>query len=87
MVPISSKEAARLRDNTGPDPNLKIDFKADPLIPRYSSKNIIIEEAFSTGLCVRQVKVGSEIIVCKAYARGLEFGNLKQELINLSGHC
>lgn len=83
MIPISSKEAAKPRDDSGPDPNLKTNFKADPLMPRYSSKDIIIEKEFNTGLWVRQVKIGSEIMVCKAYARGLEFDNLKQELINL----
>ncbi|KAM0468150.1 hypothetical protein ACHAP7_011222 [Fusarium lateritium] len=83
MIPITSKEAARPRDDTGPDPSLKTDFKADPLMPRFSSKDIIIEKEFSKGLWVRQVKVGSETMVCKAYARGLEVDTLKQELINL----
>ncbi|KAM0239555.1 hypothetical protein ACHAP5_008280 [Fusarium lateritium] len=83
MIPISSKEAARPRDDTGPDPNLETDFEADPLMPRFPSKDIIIEKEYRTGVWVRQVKIGSETMLCKAFPRGLEYDNLKQELINL----
>ncbi|KAM0354915.1 hypothetical protein ACHAPU_000753 [Fusarium lateritium] len=83
VIPITSKEAAKPRDDTGPDPNLKTDFQADRLIPRYSSKDIIILKEYNKGMWVRQVKVGSETMVCKAYKDGLAFDNLKQELINL----
>ncbi|RBR07513.1 uncharacterized protein FIESC28_10594 [Fusarium coffeatum] len=80
MYPITPGEAAKPRDDGGPDPNLNIDFLPDPKTPRYSTKDIIVEKEYKYGLWVREVRVGSETMVCKAFPRGLEYEYLAPEL-------
>ncbi|KAJ3548780.1 hypothetical protein NM208_g836 [Fusarium decemcellulare] len=83
VLPISPKEAATVRHDARPDPNLETDFQPDPSLPRYSSKEVMVLKQYWHGLGVRKVQVGSQVMLCKAIEKGLEYSNLKQELINL----
>ncbi|KAJ4138646.1 hypothetical protein NW768_002497 [Fusarium equiseti] len=50
MIPIMPDEAAELRNDGGPDPNLDADFQPDPKMPRYSTKDIMVEKEYKYGL-------------------------------------
>ncbi|KAF4993918.1 hypothetical protein FDECE_13269 [Fusarium decemcellulare] len=83
VLPISPKEAATVRNDARPDLNSEIDFQPDPSLPRYSTKGIIVLKEYSQGIGVRKVQIGSQVMLCKAIAKGLAYSNLKQELVNL----
>jgi hypothetical protein len=82
MIPINPEEAARPRNDGGPDPNLKTDFQLYPRMPRYSTKDIVVVKEYKMGMA-REVKVGSEIMLCKVFTNSLGNEHLTQEFIAL----
>lgn len=84
LIPISSREA-----NTCPeaivDRDIYIDLEINAGLTQYSSKEILIEEAFvhGGGHTVCQVLVDGKVMLCKASNTGLTNLSLERELEKL----
>ncbi|KAL2681306.1 hypothetical protein Neosp_008917 [[Neocosmospora] mangrovei] len=68
--------------NTGPNPAAVTEFQAMKMIPRYSSRDVQVQEVLVSGYgTVCKARVGSQTMLCKAHGQGLENSSLERELV------
>ena len=82
VVMIHPNEAYTIQ-SFGQDPEFESDFKIDPALPQYSSKEIQVLESLLSGGTVTRVLVDGKEMLCKARQDGLLDGNLERELSKL----
>ncbi|RSL94799.1 hypothetical protein CDV31_014163 [Fusarium ambrosium] len=81
IFPISPDQAAYVRKEYVPDPNFIYEPPAGLSLPRYLSKDIMIEEENLGGIfSAAKARVGSRILFCKAFAGGINHSNLDKEV-------
>ncbi|KAI8715040.1 Protein kinase domain-containing protein [Fusarium sp. LHS14.1] len=80
IFPIDPKESVSV-PNTGPNPGVVTEFQATKTIPRYSSRDVQVQEVLVSGYgTVCKALVGSQAMLCKAHNQGLENSSLEREL-------
>ncbi|RSM19919.1 hypothetical protein CDV31_001279 [Fusarium ambrosium] len=81
IFPINPDEAVSV-PNTGPNPEVVTEFQPIKTIPRYSSRDVHVQEVLVSGYgTVCRVQVGSQTMLCKAQGQGLESPSLERELV------
>ncbi|UPK95780.1 hypothetical protein LCI18_006715 [Fusarium solani-melongenae] len=81
IFPISPKDAAYVREEYVPDPNFTYEPPAGLSLPRYASKDIMIEEEYFGGIfSAAKARIGSRILFCKAFASGINHSDLDKEV-------
>lgn len=81
IFPISPKEAAYVREEYVPDPNFTYEPPAGLSLPRYSSKDIMIEGEYFGGIfSAAKARIRSQILFCKAFASGINHSDLDREV-------
>ncbi|RMJ09585.1 hypothetical protein BHE90_005954 [Fusarium euwallaceae] len=81
IFPINPDEAVSV-PNTGPNPEVVTEFQPIKTIPRYSSRDVHVQEVLVSGYgTVCKAHVGSQTMLCKAQNQGLENPSLERELV------
>ncbi|EEU41197.1 uncharacterized protein NECHADRAFT_83368 [Fusarium vanettenii 77-13-4] len=81
IIPIDLEESVSV-PNTGPNPAIVTEFQATKAIPRYSSRDVQVQEVLVSGYgTVCKARVGFQTMLCKAHSQGLENPSLERELV------
>ncbi|KAM0425954.1 hypothetical protein ACHAPT_008893 [Fusarium lateritium] len=82
IFPISPEEADKVRTEYEPDPNLSFELPGGIELPKYSSRDIMIQEEYFGGiLSAGKARVGSQTLFCKAFASGINNMDLDKEVV------
>lgn len=81
IFPISPGEAAYVREDYVPDPDFIYELPTGLSLPKYSSKDIIIEEEYFGGIkSAARARVGSQTLFYKALATRINSEDLDKEV-------
>ncbi|KAL6362439.1 hypothetical protein LRP88_03721 [Fusarium phalaenopsidis] len=81
IFPIDPEESVSV-PNTGPNPAVVTEFQAMETIPRYSSRDVHVQEVLVSSYgTVCKARVGPQTMLCKAHGQGLENPSLERELV------
>ncbi|KAJ4196140.1 hypothetical protein NW767_009600 [Fusarium falciforme] len=81
IFPIDPEESVSV-PNTGPNPAVVTEFQAIKTMPRYSSRDLHVQEVLVSGYgTVCKARVGSQTMLCQAHSQGLENPSLERELV------
>lgn len=81
IFPIQPEESVSV-PNPGPNPEVVMKFQTIKSIPRYSSRDVHVQEVLVSGYgTVCKARVGPQTMLCKAHSQGLENPRLERELV------